>query len=837
MTKTWGATRAEWNHFSLMLGLTADMLPAVADPGAEISCKSKLKSLGKTPSRYNIRGHVTGIAKWTTLQANDALIEQWSRNGNYSICLQTRHVRAIDIDVTDVALATQIRARLSGLLGVQLPARGRANSGRAVLGVTVLESCSKRVVTVKGGAGIVEFLADGQQFIACGTHPSGSRYEWEGGLPESFPDVTLERVTAALDAIEAEFGEGLAGKSGVDSGYRGRLGAGGPSGSPAELAGPLPESRISTLLAWRMSPDGEALDDDPVSEWLADRGWLREVGHAGESFIWCPFEAEHTGDSGDTETVYYPAGTGGYAGGHFKCLHAHCLKREDAQFLSAIGFERRALDEIVEITGDDDALFSTGRHTGVARGPRVPATGLSLSGRGLGLSADAVDGHDGNPGAGRALDDPTAVWSSPTPGQGLTRNKSGWIATVSNVTRALDTPGWWQRLGFDRFRDELMYCEWPSGGMVAGWSVDGAGVADQWQSFTDEDYTRARVAFDVAGFAPVSNEMVRSCVGLVARENEFDSAQLWLSRVVWDGVPRVAGFFETWCACPPGAYSRAVACYLWSALAGRVLLPGAQADMVPILVGDGGVGKTRVVEAIAPAVDFAARIDLAHADADIARKLRGKLVVEIAELRGLHARESNAIKDFCSATADEWIPKYREFATKAPRRFVMIGTTDMTEFLSDDAGNNRRWLPVSVGQIDVEGVRAVRDQLWAEGRALFESGGVRWPEAQALGKLQHAAYEMHDSWQDDIEAWMQTQPPEDLSTGYERSADRTRETWGSFGFTSAEALKFALGLPTTSITRAAEMRVAKILRGIKLIKKIGSRRNGKSDLRTWHEDI
>ena len=51
----------------------------------------------------------------------------------------------------------------------------------------------------------------------------------------------------------------------------------------------------------------------------------------------CPWEHEHSGPSSDTATVYWPANTGGYSRGHFKCLHAHCADRTTDEFKREIG--------------------------------------------------------------------------------------------------------------------------------------------------------------------------------------------------------------------------------------------------------------------------------------------------------------------------------------------------------------------------------------------------------------------------------------------------------------------------------------------------------------------
>ena len=52
----WGATPDDWAHLYLSCGLMADLLPVVSNPNATISPLSKMKGLGKTPSRYNQAG-------------------------------------------------------------------------------------------------------------------------------------------------------------------------------------------------------------------------------------------------------------------------------------------------------------------------------------------------------------------------------------------------------------------------------------------------------------------------------------------------------------------------------------------------------------------------------------------------------------------------------------------------------------------------------------------------------------------------------------------------------------------------------------------------------------
>ena len=81
-------------------------------------------------------------------------------------------------------------------------------------------------------------------------------------------------------------------------------------------------------------PDPSA---DPIVARLRALGMIKRQRPDQTFDIRCPFEAQHSMQGGITETVYFPPHTGGYGRGHFKCLHAHCRARPDADFIAAIG--------------------------------------------------------------------------------------------------------------------------------------------------------------------------------------------------------------------------------------------------------------------------------------------------------------------------------------------------------------------------------------------------------------------------------------------------------------------------------------------------------------------
>lgn len=391
------------------------------------------------------------------------------------------------------------------------------------------------------------------------------------------------------------------------------------------------------------------------------------------------------------------------------------------------------------------------------------------------------------------------------------RDKNGAIlVTMDNVTKAVErTDICGMQVGYDRFRDEIMYSE------------DGG---QNWASFRDSDYSRIRIAMERIGFKPPSKEITRDAVLLVAERNAFDSAQLWLNGLQWDGVPRVESFMSAYMGTENSPYTKAVSRYIWTALAGRVMEPACKADMAVILVGAQGIRKSSGVAAIAPAMDFYTKISFSEKEDDLSRKMRGRLVAELDELKGLHTRDSESIKQWMTKQYEDWTPKYREFNTVFPRRLLCFGTTNKDEFLADETGN-RRWLPSRILRlVDVDAIVRNRLQLWAEARELWTAraevkgrdNGVDYEEAEKLAAGEHAAYMISDSWEPVIEQWLNH---EDELTG-EKPTDRE--------FLQVhEVLEGALRQDAKNCKRVEEMRIGAVLRTFGYTRKqlrVGGRR-------------
>ena len=118
--------------------------------------------------------------------------------------------------------------------------------------------------------------------------------------------------------------------------------------------------------------------------------------------------------------------------------------------------------------------------------------------------------------------------------------------------------------------------------------------------------------------------------------------------------------------------------------------------------------------------------------------------------------EIEALKAFLSRNADRYRAPYERALKSVPRRCVFIGTTNADGYLRDATGNRRFW-PVRTGEIDLEKLKANRDQLWAEAAAA-EASGESLELQPALREVASDAQQsrlIDDPWKDTLAEFLQ----------------------------------------------------------------------------------
>ena len=774
MAAPWGATRTDWSRAKKLA--KRDLLPAVSDPTKDISPRSQIKQVGKLPSVLNAQGYVVGFADWTNHQTTVRDIETWQAEPAYGICIQTRVIRALDIDVPDKAKAMTIRLRFLELLDLaECPRRWRADSGKELLAFKIEgtgEELTKRSfiakewvdeTTGKTMRWLVEFLAHGQQFIAAGTHPDGERYVWDGDglIPEEVPTITLEVWEAAWAQLAKEF---MA--EGTEEGQR-RAGA----------------------VKW--SKEDEAADiDDEIADWLDAQGLVIHKGKDGVWTVACPWEDGHSGDPRSSATVWLCRKAGTRRGGVFDCKHAGCSCRSTHEYLRAVGYYRAGFEDLGPETGRDSDGAGEDEGRALRARPVDAGTLAAAAGR---------EGHDlvkAYLALGGTL--PANPKRDRMPGfERKGKDGNGPIAVnLTNLTRfvgSIEATGC--EIAFDLFRGELMCSTAPGA----------------WRPMTDADAVRLRRSFEglpgVDTGTTIGKELMRDALDVIGDENQFDSAVKWLLHVVpaWDGVPRIHRFWPDIMKTKDTEYARELGNYTWTAQAARILDPGCKVDMVPVLVGEEGTRKSTAISLIAPHEDHFAEFNLGLEDEKLSRLMRGTLVGELAELRGISARDGEAVLAWITKRHEKWTPKFKEYAISLARRLVFYGTTNDAEFMQAHIGQ-RRWLPITIlDLIDTDAIDRDRDQLWAEARDVYlYDGGIQFRRVEELAKAERAAYRYVDAWHDQIAKWLDESIDDDDTL--------TPRNCGTL--TAEQVLRDCLGIDGSRIRKPDQQRVTEVLKAL-----------------------
>lgn len=275
--------------------------------------------------------------------------------------------------------------------------------------------------------------------------------------------------------------------------------------------------------------------------------------------------------------------------------------------------------------------------------------------------------------------------------------------------------------------------------------------------FSDHDAGIIQLWLQKRGRIPqVTFSTAYQAATVACRANSFHPIRDYLKGLKWDGTPRVQRIFSEMFGVEDTEYSRRVAEIFFVSCVQRIFEPGCKSDYMLILEGDQGFLKSTFFDVLAGQW-FSDSMPGDVNSKDAAQHLRGKWIIEVAELSAMRKAESNDMKKFIARRIERYRPAYGREEVEEPRQCIFAGTTNEEGYLKDDTGN-RRYLPLAARKrLDKDALVACRDQLWAEAVQMFRDGVTNWPtpefEEQWM-KPQQAERMAEDPWKDILGKWV-----------------------------------------------------------------------------------
>lgn len=282
----------------------------------------------------------------------------------------------------------------------------------------------------------------------------------------------------------------------------------------------------------------------------------------------------------------------------------------------------------------------------------------------------------------------------------------------------------------------------------------------------------------------------------MAERNPFHPVLDYLSSLKWDGVPRVNEWLIRSGRAADTDYVRAVSALFLIAAVRRVTNPGCKFDeMIVLESGVQGLQKSTALRTLVPNdLWFSDDLPLNVDAKQIVERTIGKWIIEASDLSGMSPSKVEHLKAMLSRQVDGPVRMaYARLAVEQKRQFVIAGTTNSYNYLTDLTGNRRFW-PIRIEIFDIPWIREHRDQLWAEAYHREQSGeSIRLsPDLYAHAEMQQKRRVTGDPWEPIIDRVF----PDD----YQRIAPD--EIWE------------ALGIPVERRDARGQQRIAQILQSL-----------------------
>ncbi len=337
--------------------------------------------------------------------------------------------------------------------------------------------------------------------------------------------------------------------------------------------------------------------------------------------------------------------------------------------------------------------------------------------------------------------------------------------TINAMVEAMREDG--MALGYDELADEQV--------KTGPLPWDGSPSRRAW-SEVDDAHLAALLQDRLGGRALAG---LHQAVTIYSRSRSSNPLTDLLDSLSWDGVERAGTLLRTYLGAPDEAYTAAVErAWLCGALE-RAYAPGTKFDHVLTLVGPGGIGKSTFGKAMALREGwFCDCVQDLGDPKSTGEALRGKWIVELAELTGIKGKALEGVKAGITRTSDTFRPAYGKRSADHPRRCAFLATTNSLTFLTVNDGAARRFLPVICGAVPTDAhvwdpcfANEAR-QAWAEVKAWRDASDPRYrtvldPQAQAAAHRAREDFVAEDPTAEKVRLFLSGLPQGRLVCTYE----------------------------------------------------------------------
>lgn len=279
----------------------------------------------------------------------------------------------------------------------------------------------------------------------------------------------------------------------------------------------------------------------------------------------------------------------------------------------------------------------------------------------------------------------------------------------------------------------------------------------EWQSI---DYNQLEhwlaTKWNITGKDMINNAFVH-----VVHKRGFHPIKELIESVEWDKKIRVPNLFCDYLGAEHSKYTWEVTKRWFTGAVKRIYEPGCKFEIMPLLIGEKGLGKSEIGRKLAAGEWFTD--SLRSLDPKVVGEILANVwICEFPELKTLKGKDDEEIKSFISSQEDIYRGAYeRGKATKHKRHTVFYGTSNKNEVLTDETGERRRF-PIKCSKerlynpfIDL--TPQVVAQIWAEAKVYYDEGYMTYidQEIQDLAEEVFSQYKDVDPLEGEVEDYVE----------------------------------------------------------------------------------